>query len=110
MGRVASGHPSDPVDTVFYRAVELATSRRLVPNRANRAHVYAFAEAFVVAWLRERGRGPEAVARRRLIRGARDFVRLRHPDSTRRNQMLVTCVELPYVDVDATELPTRENA
>lgn len=71
MGRVAGGHPDDPVDTVFFRAAELAVTRRLVPNRANRTHLFAFADAFLVAWLRARGRKAEASYRRRALREAR---------------------------------------
>lgn len=64
MGRIAQGAPRENPSDIFNYAVGLAVSRRLV-NTANIANAYAFADAFMMAWLRARGRRDQAARVRR---------------------------------------------
>lgn len=64
LGRIARGDTRDNPGQVFTEAVALAVSRRLVPTD-DVEHAYAFADAYLVAWLRHRFRHDDAKALRR---------------------------------------------
>lgn len=69
MGRVAQGSPRENPADVFEYAVGLAVTRRLI-RAGNVANAHAFADAFLVAWLRARDRRDQA---KRVRRGLLDI-------------------------------------